>query len=147
MKSRAIAGVLLGAMFSFGCGNSESEGAAPKEDTSNEGDPPAACTAEARSKGCGSCYDLCVCGGGSSDSCTDDGATDEPPPPPPPPVETNEEGHPTVTIVTEEFSIGPGEEAFRCQNFANPFGKDVVILKSESAMAAGSHHMFVFQGQ
>ncbi len=48
-------------------------------------------------------------------------------------------------IVTIPVSVGPGEEVFRCQNFANPFGNaDVAVLKSESFMTGGSHHMFVF---
>jgi hypothetical protein len=50
----------------------------------------------------------------------------------------------TVTIKTTPFTLAPGEEAFRCQNFANPFPGDVAVVLSESSMTAGSHHMFVF---
>jgi hypothetical protein len=49
-----------------------------------------------------------------------------------------------VTIKTTPKSIGPGEETVFCQNFANPFGRDVEIIESVSMMTAGSHHMFVF---
>jgi hypothetical protein len=48
------------------------------------------------------------------------------------------------TIQTTPRAIAPGEEAFFCQNFANPFGQDVAVLESESFMTPGSHHMFVF---
>jgi len=53
-------------------------------------------------------------------------------------------GTQTATIRTAPFTLGPGQEAFRCQNFANPFPEDVAVLTSESFMTAGSHHMFVF---
>ena len=50
-----------------------------------------------------------------------------------------------VTFTTSLFVIAPFEERFICQNFANPLGQDVAIVKSRSSMAAGSHHMFAFQ--
>jgi hypothetical protein len=43
------------------------------------------------------------------------------------------------------FDIPPGEEYFRCQNFSNPFGRDVAVLTAETFMTAGAHHLFVFQ--
>jgi hypothetical protein len=49
-----------------------------------------------------------------------------------------------VTIETTPRTVAPGEEAFFCQNFANPFGKNVEVIESESFMTPGSHHMFVF---
>jgi hypothetical protein len=49
------------------------------------------------------------------------------------------------TLVPEEVDIPPGEEYFRCQNFDNPFGRDVAVLETESFMTQGSHHLFVFQ--
>jgi len=50
-----------------------------------------------------------------------------------------------ATLVTEPFVIPPGEEYFRCQNFSNPFGKNVAVLSTETFMTAGAHHLFVFQ--
>lgn len=51
-----------------------------------------------------------------------------------------------MTLVAERLEVGPGEEVFRCQDFANPFGVDVAMLGSESFMTAGSHHLFLFSG-
>jgi hypothetical protein len=50
----------------------------------------------------------------------------------------------SVTIETNEFTVAPGEEVFKCQTFRNPFGVDVDVLRTESAMAPGSHHLIVF---
>jgi hypothetical protein len=36
-------------------------------------------------------------------------------------------------------------ELYKCQDFTNPFGKDVAILQSESVMSAGSHHFAAFR--
>lgn len=47
-------------------------------------------------------------------------------------------------ISSVQFPVGPGGEVFKCQNFKNPVGQDVAILYSDSFMAPGSHHMFVF---
>jgi len=47
-------------------------------------------------------------------------------------------------ISSVQFPVGPGGEVFKCQNFANPVKQDVAILYSDSFMAPGSHHMFVF---
>jgi hypothetical protein len=44
----------------------------------------------------------------------------------------------------DAFDVGPGEEAFKCQSFINPFRRDVDILTSESTMTPGSHHLFAF---
>jgi len=49
-----------------------------------------------------------------------------------------------ATIKTTPFTLGPGEERFKCQTFANPIPTDAAIVKSESFMTPGSHHMFVF---
>lgn len=57
----------------------------------------------------------------------------------------NPEGLEVVKITTDGFDVGPGEETFVCQNFANPLGKDVEIARSESYMTKGSHHMFAFE--
>jgi hypothetical protein len=57
----------------------------------------------------------------------------------------NPEGLEVVKITTDAFEIASGEEVFKCQNFANPFGKDVEIQRTESYMTQGSHHMFAFE--
>jgi hypothetical protein len=49
-----------------------------------------------------------------------------------------------VAIEMEDFSVPPGGEVYKCQNFANPFGKAVDIDRFEAHMPAGSHHMIVF---
>jgi hypothetical protein len=67
---------------------------------------------------------------------TGDGGADAPEP---------ARGKYAATLVTEAFEIPPGEEYFRCQNFANPFGKDVAVLSTQTFMTGGSHHLFVFQ--
>lgn len=48
-------------------------------------------------------------------------------------------------MTTVQFAISPGGEVFKCQNFRNPLGKDIAIVESESFMAPGSHHMFLFR--
>ena len=61
----------------------------------------------------------------------------------PPPNDPN-----TVTIKMTDFTVGPGQEIFMCQDFANPFGGvDAAIGRSESDMTAGSHHLHVFYGE
>jgi hypothetical protein len=49
-----------------------------------------------------------------------------------------------LTLTSDTFPVNPGEEIYRAQNFANPIGKDVDIIESESFMTPGSHHMFAF---
>jgi hypothetical protein len=49
-----------------------------------------------------------------------------------------------VTIETDVFEVGPGEEVFMCQNFKNPFGASVDLEKIVSVMNPGSHHLAVF---
>lgn len=51
----------------------------------------------------------------------------------------------SVTVSTVHFDVLPGQELFRCQNFKNPVGRDIAIVESESFMAPGSHHMFLFR--
>ena len=50
----------------------------------------------------------------------------------------------SVTIQTGDFTVGPGEEVFKCQTIRNPFGVDVDVLRTESVMAPGSHHLIAF---
>jgi hypothetical protein len=43
------------------------------------------------------------------------------------------------------FSLAPGGETFKCQSFVNQSnGYDKAIIRSESFMTPGSHHMFAF---
>ncbi|HEX3593918.1 MAG TPA: hypothetical protein VHU80_02420 [Polyangiaceae bacterium] len=49
-----------------------------------------------------------------------------------------------LTLTTTPFMLDPGEEAFKCQNFANTTGKDIAVIQASATMAKGSHHMFVF---
>jgi len=46
-------------------------------------------------------------------------------------------------IQTVDIPVPANSELVKCQNFKNPFGKDVAILESDSTMVS-SHHMFVF---
>lgn len=106
------------------------------------------CTPESLCSACSSCFDECLCGGGSAARCTkscaptapvaDGGAHPAAPDSGSPPNDL------PWTFVTEGFDIGPGEETFRCQNFVNPYGRDVAVLSSEAFMTVGSHHMFFF---
>jgi hypothetical protein len=49
----------------------------------------------------------------------------------------------TVTIQTVDIPVAANTELVKCQNFKNPFGRDVALLETESVMVS-SHHMFVF---
>src|SRR5689334_3640011 len=67
----------------------------------------------------------------------DDAGTDDAPDP--------YAGLQVVTITTDSFDVPPGQEMYRCQNFANPFdGLNVDIARFEVTMPAGSHHMIMF---
>jgi hypothetical protein len=50
-----------------------------------------------------------------------------------------------VKLLLDTFELGPGDEVYKCQNFENPFGRDVAILQSQSSMSKGSHHLAVFR--
>jgi hypothetical protein len=50
----------------------------------------------------------------------------------------------TKTITMSPFPVPAGTEAFYCQNFANPWGKQVDIKTYALDMSEGSHHMFPF---
>lgn len=52
---------------------------------------------------------------------------------------------PTTKIVLSDFDVMPGEEVYKCQNFANPFGgKDAEVTTFASHMTQGSHHLLLF---
>jgi hypothetical protein len=50
----------------------------------------------------------------------------------------------TVTLKTDAFTVAPGDEVYKCETFANPFGQDTDIVWMDGTMSAGSHHFFVF---
>ena len=50
----------------------------------------------------------------------------------------------SLTLTMEPFTVPPGGEVYRCQNFANPFGADVDVSAFESHMTSGSHHLLLF---
>jgi hypothetical protein len=52
-----------------------------------------------------------------------------------------------LTLTLDEFELDPGDETYKCQNFANPLGRDVAILQSQSHMSSGSHHLAAFRFQ
>lgn len=41
--------------------------------------------------------------------------------------------------------VPAGTEIYKCQDFDNPFGKDVAILQSQSIMVKGAHHFAAFR--
>jgi hypothetical protein len=45
----------------------------------------------------------------------------------------------------DAIEVPPGGELYKCQDFANPFGKDIAITDSKSVMSAGSHHFAAFR--
>ena len=50
-----------------------------------------------------------------------------------------------VMLSSTAFPLGPGQEVFKCQDFANPFGGvDTDIAEFQSHMTPGSHHMLLF---
>ncbi|HVU04431.1 MAG TPA: hypothetical protein VHE30_21885 [Polyangiaceae bacterium] len=48
-------------------------------------------------------------------------------------------------LTLDSFDLEPGGEVYKCQNFANPFGRDVALLQTQSVMSEGSHHLAVFR--
>jgi hypothetical protein len=50
-----------------------------------------------------------------------------------------------VELTLDSFDLAPGGEVYKCENFQNPFGKDVAIVQSQSMMSMGSHHLAVFR--
>ena len=139
--TRSFIAVIISTCTLAGC----SSGTAPADATAKvEHD----CTAATECSACPSCFDECLCGGGTASRCSAlcsspaapaadagplSGAADAGPP----------AGVP-ATFVADGFDIPPGGETFRCQDFDNPFGRDVAVISSEAFMTVGSHHMFLF---
>jgi hypothetical protein len=57
---------------------------------------------------------------------------------------TNTPGGMEYEFKTGSFSVPPGGEVYKCQDFTNPFGKDVAVVQMDTALTPGSHHMFAF---
>jgi hypothetical protein len=51
----------------------------------------------------------------------------------------------TISFTTGMFTLDPGEEAYRCQNFDNPFnGVDTAVNRIVTDMTPGSHHLHIY---
>ncbi|HLK35120.1 MAG TPA: hypothetical protein VKU41_00120 [Polyangiaceae bacterium] len=54
-------------------------------------------------------------------------------------------GQQSITLTMDSFTVMPGDEVYKCQQFGNPFnGKNVFFSYYEGKMSAGSHHFFLF---
>jgi hypothetical protein len=51
---------------------------------------------------------------------------------------------PPITLTMNSFSVPPNSEVYKCQQFGNPFGQDVDLVKMVGTMSTGSHHFFLF---
>ncbi len=49
-----------------------------------------------------------------------------------------------ITLTMSSFSVPPNSEVFKCQEFGNPWGHDVDLVKMDGYMSPGSHHFFLF---
>ncbi len=49
-----------------------------------------------------------------------------------------------ITLTMDSFSVAPNSEVYMCQQFGNPFGQDVDLVKMVGSMSSGSHHFFLF---
>jgi hypothetical protein len=49
----------------------------------------------------------------------------------------------TVSLAMDSFAVAPGQEVWKCQDFANPFGGDAQVVRWRSHMSRGSHHLLV----
>ncbi|HVW27346.1 MAG TPA: hypothetical protein VHC69_18405 [Polyangiaceae bacterium] len=50
-----------------------------------------------------------------------------------------------IVIQTSTFTVAPGAEVYKCQDFTSPFGgKSVGVVATETDLTQGSHHMFAF---
>ena len=48
-----------------------------------------------------------------------------------------------AVITMTPFDVASGDEVFKCQTFANPFGADIDVKEFESHMTSGSHHLLL----
>jgi hypothetical protein len=49
------------------------------------------------------------------------------------------------TFAMDPFEAAPGAEFYKCQDVPNPFGADIAIVKTQSTISRGVHHMYAFQ--
>jgi hypothetical protein len=49
-----------------------------------------------------------------------------------------------ITLTMDSFTVMPNTEVYKCQQFGNPWGHDVDIVKLDGYMSPGSHHFFLF---
>jgi len=49
------------------------------------------------------------------------------------------------TFTMASFEVPANGELYKCQDMPNPFGQDIAIVKTESTMSPGAHHMYAFQ--
>ena len=49
------------------------------------------------------------------------------------------------TFTMDQYQVDPGAEFYGCQDIPNPFGADVAIVKTESTVSLGAHHLYAFQ--
>ena len=50
----------------------------------------------------------------------------------------------TVMVAMDPFTVMPGQEVWKCQDFANPFGGgDTKVTSWRSTLSGGSHHLLV----
>jgi Copper type II ascorbate-dependent monooxygenase, C-terminal domain len=49
------------------------------------------------------------------------------------------------TLRMDSFEVAGGAEYYKCQDIPNPFGGDIAIIKTESTVSRGAHHMYAFQ--
>ena len=49
-----------------------------------------------------------------------------------------------LVLQTEPVLLAPGIERYVCQDFANPFGRDIAIVESASELTPGIHHFLAF---
>ena len=49
-----------------------------------------------------------------------------------------------IVLTMDSFTVQPNSEVYMCQQFGNPFGKDVDLVKMVGSMSMGSHHFFLF---
>jgi hypothetical protein len=70
----------------------------------------------------------------TSPACSSDGTADS--------AQAKTSSH---ELTMDAIEVPPGAELYKCQDFVNPFGKDIAILNSKSVMSKGSHHFAAFR--
>jgi hypothetical protein len=73
---------------------------------------------------------FCACGSTPGHSVEVDASTDH-----------------TVTLTMSSFTMQPGDEVTKCQDFANPLGAEIDVREIESHMTPGAHHMLLKPGR